>query len=186
MASASQPVFMSPIIVSEGSSPLRQYVDGGVREYAGLQLAIDAGADEIFVIILSAADDEPNEVPFGKAYEILLQTMDIFITDVGESDLRAPAVYNRALRYIDAVKKKMTDDGLSQAEIDEYFDVPFHDQFNGKKPLKIHLIRPDEGLGGGPGGFDFVPTAMRGMFTKGEHTISSYMAGLPPDGTGNV
>jgi NTE family protein len=186
MASACQPVFMPPIEVKKGAVPLRQYVDGGVREYAGLQLAIDAGADEIFVILLNSAKEQPVEKPFGDAFTILKQTIDIFTADVAVNDIRVPAIYNRALRYIRAVTEKMKADGISQADIDNYFDIPLQNPFVGKKPLKIHLIRPDEPLGGGPGGLEFDPIQMKGMLARGKHAISSYMASLPADGDGNV
>lgn len=186
MASACQPVFMPPIEIKPGSMPTRQYVDGGVREYAGIQLAIDAGAEDIYVILLSAAGNEITEKPFGDAFKILKQSLDIFIRDVGENDLHGPAIYNKALRYIDAVKRKMRSEGISAADIKEYFDVPFHDPFKGKKPLNIHLIRPDIPLGGGPGGLDFIPGDMSRMFLKGELALSHYLATRPPDGSGNV
>ena len=186
MASACQPVFMPPMEVKKGSLPLRQYVDGGLREYAGIQLAIDAGAEEIYAILLSTGKDETIETPYGDALKILKQTIDIFISDVGENDIRVPAIYNRALRYIDAVKKKMKADGLTQVDINRYFNIPDSNPFTGKKPLKIHLIRPSASLGGGPGGLDFDPAEMKGMLAKGELAITNYMANLPPDGSGNV
>ena len=58
MASACQPVFMPPIKVNKNvpgeANPDFQFVDGGVREYAGVQMAIDSGASEIFTILSSA------------------------------------------------------------------------------------------------------------------------------------
>jgi hypothetical protein len=165
---------------------LRQYVDGGVREYAGIQLAIDVGADEIFVILLNTGTDTTVEMPFGDAFTILKQTIDIFTSDVGVNDVRVPGIYNKALRYIDAVRSKMKNDGISQARIDSYFTIPGNNPFNGKKPLKIHAIRPETPLGGGPGGLDFIPAQMKAMLAKGKQVISQYMANLPADGSGNV
>jgi NTE family protein len=186
MASACQPVFMPPIEVKKGSLPIRQYVDGGVREYAGIQLAIDAGAEEIFVVILSAGGEEPEETTFTSAFNILFKTIDIFTADVGANDLKMPAVYNRALRYIDAVKQKMKKAGMTDAKIEEFFNIPFNNPFTGKKPLKIHVIRPDSPLGGGPGGLTFDPAEMARMLAKGRVQLSDYMANLPPDGGGNI
>ncbi|MCH5596497.1 patatin-like phospholipase family protein [Niabella ginsengisoli] len=58
LASASQPVFMPPVKVNKTvpneTFPENQFVDGGVREYAGIGMAVDAGAEEIFTIIHSA------------------------------------------------------------------------------------------------------------------------------------
>jgi len=60
MASACQPVFMPPIKVNKNvpgeANPHFQFVDGGVREYAGVEMAIDNGATEIFTILLSTGD----------------------------------------------------------------------------------------------------------------------------------
>lgn len=183
MASACQPVFMPPIEVKKGSLPMRQYVDGGVREYAGIQLAIDAGADEIYAILLSPEDEGVDEVTYNDAFTILTKATDIFTTDVGVNDVKIPATYNKALRYIAAVQKKMKDNGVAQATIDDYFNIPFTNPFTGKKPLKIYVIRPDSPLGGGPGGLNFDPTEMKGMLAKGGKQIDDFMANLPPDGS---
>ena len=183
MASACQPVFMPPIEVKKGSLPMRQYVDGAVREYAGIQLAIDAGADEIYAILLSPEDEGVDEVTYNDAFTILTKATDIFTTDVGVNDVKIPATYNKALRYIAAVQKKMKDNGVAQATIDDYFNIPFTNPFTGKKPLKIYVIRPDSPLGGGPGGLNFDPTEMKGMLAKGGKQIDDFMANLPPDGS---
>ena len=176
MASACQPVFMPPIELIPGSRPVRQYVDGGVREYAGVQLAIDAGAEEIFVILLSAEANEIVEKPFGNAFDILKQSLDIFVRDVGENDLRGPAIYNRALRYIDAVKRKLVDQGWSLADVNSLFSVR-GDLFSGKKPLKIHVIRPESALGGGPGGLVFDPAVAPGTRPRGHWDQTTVRAG---------
>jgi predicted acylesterase/phospholipase RssA len=186
MASACQPVFMSPIEVQKGKLPMRQFVDGGVREYAGVQLAIDAGADEIYAILLSPADDPPVEQTYNDAFTILERTIDIFTTDVSVNNIRKPLQYNLALRYIASAKEKMLAAGITQAAIDGFFQASFDNPFAGKKPLKIFVIRPDAPLGGGLGGLDFDPGLMKGMIAKGETTISDFMANLPPDGSNAV
>jgi predicted acylesterase/phospholipase RssA len=181
MASACQPVFMQPIEVKKGSVPLRQYVDGGVKEYAGIQLAIDAGAEEIYAIVLSPETRDVEEQPFNDAMGILERTIDIFTAGVGNNDVRLPAAYNKTLQYIASVQKKMLDAGLSRASIDNYFNIPFNNPLTGKKPLKIYVIRPDEPLGGGPGGLTFDPAEMKGMLAKGQNRIDDFMASLPKE-----
>ena len=56
LASASQPVFMPPVLVNKNIPDFNnqhyQFVDGGVREYAGVEMAIDQDAREIFTILL--------------------------------------------------------------------------------------------------------------------------------------
>jgi predicted acylesterase/phospholipase RssA len=185
VASANQPVFMQPIEIREGT-PVRQYVDGGVREYLGVQIAIDAGADEVFAISLAPLARDPAEKRYTKAFEVLQRTLDIFTADVGASDIAIPRLYNRALRYISAVQQNMKEDGISQQDIERYFTVPMFDNFSGKKPIRIHHITPDAPLDGGPGGLEFDPVKMTAMVRKGEATLSSYMAALPQQPDGNV
>ena len=186
VASANQPVFMQPVEIREGAVPVRQYVDGGVREYLGVQIAIDAGADEIFAISLSPVKKEDSAIRYIKTFPILQRTLDIFSEDVGTNDIKIPRLYNKALRYIAAVKQNMKDDGIAEADIERYFHAPLHDAFSGKKPIRIHHITPDEPLGGGPGGLEFNPAQMLAMLQKGESKIASYMAGLPNAPDGNV
>ena len=191
LASASQPVFTPPVKVDENvpGAPHQnyQYVDGGVREYAGIAMAVDAGATEIFTIIHASrggvvADDA---LQFRQIFPILQQTIAMFITDVGDNDLYTPFQYNEALKYIHAVKQKMKDSGVSQADIDEYFTLSTTDNvFQNKEPLKIHLIQPDKPLGGGPGGLDFNPIEMREMITSGKMALQAYVSKLHPGEVG--
>src|SRR5690606_3004204 len=123
-ASAFQPIFMSPIEVVKNSVPLRQYVDGGVREYAGVQLAIDQGAEESFVMLHSSAVPEVVEKRYSKMTEILMRTLEIFIYDVGVNDLTVPGMFNNALAYLQQVRLNMRAAGMSEGQIDELLQVP--------------------------------------------------------------
>lgn len=185
LASACQPVFMTPVMVNLNvpgeENPGFQFVDGGVREYAGVEMAINAGAEEIFTILLASTNPGINKEEFKTIFPILSQTMDIFITDVGDNDLIIPHQYNQALKYIDAVKKKMQSEGISLDDIKHYFNTEEIDNpFENKVPLLIHIIQPDSPLGGGPGGLDFIPAEMKGMLAKGEMTAENYVASLNP------
>jgi hypothetical protein len=183
MASACQPVFMPPILVNKdlAGNPEQsyQYVDGGVREYAGINMAIDNGATNIFTILLSPEGTDLVEKPFDKLFGILQRTIDIFTMDVGKNDLLIPAIYNDALKYIDGVKKKMTEGGISPAQIESFFNTQgTENPFAGKKPLNIYIIRPDTPLGGGPGGLVFDPAEMKTMVSRGEMTAGTFIAKL--------
>ncbi|WP_118950655.1 patatin-like phospholipase family protein [Taibaiella helva] len=179
LASACQPVFMTPIEVIPGAQPLRQYVDGGVREYAGIQLAIEQGADEVFVILLSPEINPPVEKRYNSVPDILMRTIEIFSEDVGENDLRMPQLYNKGLSYIDTVRQNLSDHGLPASQIDALLNVPGN-PFSNQRSVNLHLIRPDGHLGGGPGGLTFDPAEMKGMVAKGERTMNQYIAGLSP------
>lgn len=179
MASACQPVFMTPIEVIPGTQPVRQYVDGGVREYAGVQLAIEQGADEIFVILLSAEGSTPVDKRYTSVPDILMRTIDIFTADVSENDLIIPQLYNRALNYMDAVRANLKQYGIPDSQIGQLLNVPGN-PFSGKRSVNMHIIRPEGYLGGGPGGLTFDPAEMKGMVTKGLNSMNQYIAGLPP------
>lgn len=183
MASACQPVFMPTIQVNKNlaNHPEKhlQYVDGGVRQYAGIEMAIDAGAKEIFTILLSASKSQPEQKQYADLFSLLERTIDIFTDDVGKNDLIIPRQYNEALKYIEAVKRKMVKDGVSRDDVNRYFSIrggegPFED----KQPLKLFVIQPEDPLGGGPGGLDFDPDDMKEMVRKGENGASLFAASL--------
>jgi NTE family protein len=183
MASACQPVFMPPIKVNLGipgeAHPHYQYVDGGVREYAGVQMAIDNGATEIFTILLSTGDKVVVDVEFKTIFPILEQTIAIFTEDVGKNDLIIPSQYNEALEYIDAVKRKMKRAGLDAATVEDYFSVRGRENpYENKTPIKFFTFRPTLPLGGGPGGLSFDPAEMKQMLASGRKVGNDFIASL--------
>jgi NTE family protein len=185
MASACQPVFMPPIKVNlklpGEPNPNYQFVDGGVREYAGVQMAIDNGATEIFTILLSTGQKVVVDAEFKTIFPILQQTIDIFTEDVGKNDLIVPGQYNDALVYIDAVKRKMKKAGVDAAKVDEFFRVKAADNpFQDKVPIKFFTFRPDKPLGGGPGGLTFDSAEMKKMIAAGQKVSNDFIASLDP------
>jgi NTE family protein len=183
MASACQPVFMPPIKINlhvpGEANPQFQYVDGGVREYAGVQMAIDAGATEIFTILLSTGEKVIVDGQFESIFPILQQTIDIFTEDVGKNDLIIPTQYNEALEYIDAVKRKMKRSGIDAAQVDEFFRVKGRDNpYEDKVPLKLFSFRPENPLGGGPGGLNFEIAEMKRMLASGQKVGDNFIASL--------
>ncbi len=185
LASASQPVFTPPVLVNENvpgeANKNYQFVDGGVREYAGLMMAVEAGATEIFTILHSARNSSASNQQFTDMFSILQQTVDMFITDVSENDLLLPIQYNAALKYIWQVKQNMIRLGLSETEVKKYFTLEGSgNPFQNRDPVKIHIIQPDSPLKGGPGGLDFNPNEMKDMLALGHIALQSYVAQLKP------
>ncbi len=185
IASGSQPIFFSPVHVNKHvpgeAHPNYQFVDGAVREYAGIQMAIDNGATEIFTILLSSGLPDTDDTELTSLYPILQKTIDIFTDDVSKNDLIIPQQYNEALLYIDAVKKKMVSSGLPADQVNDFFRIsgmvsPFQD----KVPLKLYTIRPAAPLGGGPGGLTFDPVVQAGMVQKGQQAADDFIASLDP------
>jgi len=183
MASASQPVFMQPVKVNlhvpGEPNPYFQFVDGGVREYAGIQMAIDNGATEIFTILLSPESDEAEKKEYKNLFSVLERTISIFTDDVGKNDLIIPKLFNEGLEYIDAVKKKMISKGISENEVADYFSISgLESPYENKKPLKLFQFRPKAPLGGGAGGLNFDQVEMKEMIAKGETSANEFIAML--------
>jgi len=86
MASANQPVLMPPVEFIK-RLPTKQYVDGGLREYAPIQGVIANNVDEIDVILHSPALMPFTPGKFNNLIDILKQTINIFSEDVGVNDL---------------------------------------------------------------------------------------------------
>lgn len=185
MASACQPVFMQPITVNRDvpgePNPGFQFVDGGVKQYVGIEMAIDNGATEIFTILLSPEEDAVDNVSYGDLFGILQKTIGIFTDGVAKDDLIIPQQYNNALTYIEAVKSKMKAGGISSDDVDEFFNIPeVKNPYQGKKPIKFFTFQPTAPLGGGPGGLTFDPVEMRGMVEKGVAAANEFIANVNP------
>lgn len=185
LASACQPVFMQPVKVNKNlpndPHPGFQFVDGGVREYAGIQMAIDNGATEIFTILLSSGLKSTDDKELTDLFSILRKTIDIFTDDVGKNDLLIPLQYNEALKYIDAVKRKMKRDGISTEKVNDYFNVRgLESPYQDKVPIKMYFFRPSAPLNGGPGGLSFDPAVMKEMISLGAGIADDFIASLDP------
>ncbi|HMN07032.1 MAG TPA: patatin-like phospholipase family protein [Flavobacteriales bacterium] len=180
MASACQPVFMPPIELRSTAAAPRQYFDGGLREYLPIEIAIALDATEIHAIALSPADEAPVNVRYTNAYGILEETIDRFSDDVGLNDVRIPLLINSALHRIAEAKRRLKEKGVSPRIINAAFKPAPDDPFQDKDELAIHIIRPEASLGGGPGGLDFDPAAMRVMRDKGYARAEAYFSAPPP------
>ncbi len=141
---------------------------------------IDAGATEIFVIVLNPATEEVIPTEYTTLLPLLARTIDIFSNEVGRNDLLLPLQFNTALTYIDNVKNKMLAAGIPQNEVDSFFRMqPPFPLFQDKKPLKIYEIRPQTPLGGGPGGLNFDPAEMKQMLDRGVAAATDFFNTLP-------
>lgn len=185
LASSSEPVFMPPVKVNKyienEINKEFQFIDGGVKEHAGIRIAIDNGATEIFTIILSSNEKIVEYNEYTDLLSILQKTVDIFTDNVSENDLQIPFQYNEALIYIEEVKNNMKKHGISDEQINQYFTVSnASNPYQNQKPLKFFTFRPDTPLGGGPGGLIFDPEEMKLMVKRGESTAENFIAAVNP------
>lgn len=184
-ASAHQPFFMRPVrFQSDPPQPPRFYVDGGVREYAAIQVALDAGADEVLAILLSPETPPPDDtLSTTDLISVLQRTIDIFSEDVNLNDVRVPDLISRGTNYWLAVRANLFAAGLPPAQVEALLSPP-----NAPRPMayagptKIHVIRPATPLGGGPGGLTFDPVEMKQMFARGVADATAYFRQLDQNG----
>ena len=182
LASACQPVLMQPIKIRPDAQPVRQYVDGGVREATPLQAAIDNGAETIIAITLGPRQKPADATEFSQAIPILARTMDLFSEDVGANDYRLARLFEQGNAYLQAVRGQLLDQGVAAATVAAAFARPGN-PFAGTALTTIHEIRPEVRLDeGGPGGLTFDPVAMQGMMAKGQAQAKAYFEALPPGG----
>ena len=175
LASSCQPLLLPPITIQPMEEPVRQYIDAGDREYAGIEIAIASGATDIYTILSSPTTMMPEDKEYKDLFSILQETLDIFIADTADNNRILPNLYNEGLRYIDSVKTKMKDKGVPETAIADWFDtgMPENPYYN-KKPVRLHIIRPDLPLGGGPDGLSFDPELMQTMLAKGEQKMEAH------------
>ncbi|UOQ68335.1 patatin-like phospholipase family protein [Hymenobacter volaticus] len=178
LASCCQPVFMQPVEVRKGAVPVRQYVDGGVREATPLQAAIDQGAETIYAITLNPEQTPADNTTKTSAIQVLERTIDLFSEDVGANDYRVAQLYERGNRYVQAIRATLLARGVSQTVINEAL-ASSANPFTGTAVTKIHEIRPKAKLTeGGPGGLTFQPAAMQTMLQKGFEQAKAYFSAI--------
>lgn len=177
LACACQPVLLPPIRIFPQEEPIRQYIDAGPREYAGIEMAILTGATEVFVLLQSPITHAVENKEYHDLYTILQEALDIFTADTANNLHITPNLYNEGLRYIQEVKKKIMQQGIPAATVENWFDTGMMDNpFYNKRPVRLHIIRPDLPLGGGPDGLTFDPTLMQEMLAKGELAMEAHLA----------
>ncbi|MFB6455110.1 patatin-like phospholipase family protein [Chitinophaga sp. Hz27] len=159
MAAYCLPIFMPPIQIGNC-----QYADVRILNHTPLQLTIDHGATDIYVISHLPNEITTSDIEYRNVLDILEQTADWLSIDTMQAHL--PIFHNQALEYLHNVKSNMIKAGLTTADIDAFFDTP-HNPFTNIQQVNIHLIKPDQMLDGGPGGLDYVPDDMRRMIAAG-------------------
>lgn len=170
LASASEPVLMPPVRIKEDGD---QYVDGGVRELAPLKVAIDHGATDIYAIVMSPEQRPPSEDTYIFIVKTLVRTIDLFLQEIVTNDIARAVLYNKAVRYQEALRQKAAT-MLTPDQVTQIFDDSQNpDPFAGKRLLNVYMIRPAEELP--TGDLEFSPVVMSQMMEMGkqaaQHTL---------------
>lgn len=177
LASASIPVLMNPVPISLDGRAADLYVDGGVREYAPVQIAIDAGATDIVCIALAPRDRGPAHESLDRLPGVLQRTIDLLSEEVGENDLRLAQLYTQANRYLQAVRERLARElNLAPAQIDSAFSPPSAvNPLAGTRAVSLRVIRPLRRLAGETLGFD--PAEMRANLGYGFESAQAQWPG---------
>jgi predicted acylesterase/phospholipase RssA len=144
IASADMPALMPPIEVVGNAVPLRQYVDGGIRERAPLEVALLNGATEIYAVILAPKQHAPQEKRFQDVPGILMRTIGILTDDVLLHDLRVVESAARGRRYLSSVRERVgARFNVPAAELEQLFadDSGSGSELMGPD-VHLHVIRP--------------------------------------------
>ncbi|HKP76840.1 MAG TPA: patatin-like phospholipase family protein [Longimicrobiaceae bacterium] len=171
LASASVPVAMPPVALGREGRPEDVYVDGGVREYAPIRVAIDAGATDICCIILSPPRERrPHYTPrSGNVFDVLQHTIDLLTEGVGEADVKLSTLYTRSRVYVNAVRAKLLAAGVDPEVVEDAFAHPgVPDPLRGKVAVSLRIIRPKERLRSRT--LEFNPVKMRADLETGYRT----------------
>jgi predicted acylesterase/phospholipase RssA len=167
-SSASFPVFMPPVTNSRPGSPADTYVDGGVREYVPIEIAIEAGADEITCIILSPPLEK--RATFDKAspnvLDVAQRVIDLLSEEVGSGDVKLSQLYTDANVYINAVVARLREAGVKDEVIVPAFQhAGVKNPFDGKRAVSLRIIRPMQPLKGET--LKFTPADMKANLDYG-------------------
>lgn len=161
------PVARVPAGVRE---PHRQFVDGGVREIAPLDVAITNGATEVYAILLRPAAPKPEAAAYRSLVNVLGRTLEILTDEIMYNDVRHAERYNDILTYVERikvkVKRKFEDKGCSidDGELKQLFRSS-ENPLSGRKVVRLVTIQPASKLEAKA--MEFVPEQMQKMVRQG-------------------
>jgi predicted acylesterase/phospholipase RssA len=196
LASANQPVLMPPVSIKDSSGKTCQYVDGGVREYAAVRIAVVNGAEEIYAIYLSPRPDKrkplttlfENALPTQQTMadktkqSIVERTLDLFLMDVFENDIATTTSMNDTVDYVESLRRRLgqldisaSGQPLTPAQIEAIVNEPESGVPNpvaGRRKITVHEIYPEKPLGVET--LDVDPSEMIRMYDEGYETAERY------------
>jgi NTE family protein len=158
LASSNQPLLMPPVSIFT-----KQYVDGGIREFSPVEIAISFGAKKILVLVTTPDDFGEIDVKLVKLKDMLLRTIDILTKDVSLNDLKTPLIINSFVKHINNVRESLVVRFPEfKKEIDEI--LTSNSPIKEKDLIDFEIIRPDVYLGAG---LEFDPKIMKTQIELG-------------------
>ena len=115
LASCALPGFMQPVQVVN-----QLFVDGGVRVYTPLALAIEAGATEVDVVLTSPAKPSRAQLEGSSSLWVMARAVELMADEIMTKDLRLAALHNQLAASSPA---------------------------SGKRVIKLRVVRPEHDLG---------------------------------------
>jgi NTE family protein len=170
LASATIPVIMPPVLI-EGAP----YVDGGVREYAPIDVTIDAGATDIYCVIL--APESRNKGPKPGSYStipsVAMRSINLLMEECGDDDLRIADLYVRFGAHRQALRSRLAQLGVAADVIDQALaTTAVPDPLGSRRAVTLHVIRPQRLLAGDTAKFD--PQSMGENLAYGYQVAGEY------------
>lgn len=155
LASGTEPVFMPPVTIRytpqvdgvPGQVPVEdQFIDGGVRTIAPIEVALQSGADEVFVIMMSSASTKRSAARATKLTEVLGTTISCFTSQNAHNDLALAEAMVGVVAYVNSLRVALGLEGMSQDRIDLILGPgrPFPEV----RAPRLIVIRPREPLPG--------------------------------------
>jgi NTE family protein len=140
--SANATPFMS-LVVKNG----KEYCDGGIKEGVPLQIAIDKGATEIDVIVLSPQYPEAKETPVKNALDLITRMIDSMLTEITKDDLKVGELIAREREVTVNVyytPRKLTNNSLvfNKEEMLEWWEEGYLYAKGCEKPSCSYILTP--------------------------------------------
>lgn len=148
LASSAIP-FMMPVSMI-GNQP---FLDGGLRDSAPLTVAIKSGADEIICLANHPEDTAAAEINTGNIMELADRTMEIIVNNALNDDIKEVQLYNGLINS-----------GYGGKEV------------QGKRPIKLIVIRPDVPINTKISDFD--SSDIQSMINSGYHTAKRILSDM--------
>jgi predicted patatin/cPLA2 family phospholipase len=106
LASGCEPCFMPTVHITQNGQK-HQYVDGGVRDYAPISLALLNGVEELYVIILSPAGYHDTNTEYTNLVNVLLRTIELLSDAVGTQNIGMADQTMQSILYINGLKQSL-------------------------------------------------------------------------------